>query len=209
MADIAKVMVATSGARLLKEEGIKTLLTELLPVVGLITPNIPEALLLLEESGNKIDSIKDLDGMKQLAKAVADLGPKSVLIKGGHIPLKKNYEIATTDEEKEVLVNVLYTDGDFCIFESKYQIARNTHGTGCSLACMCHEFVRTEKKLICVQLRSLVTSLVDSVWSEQYVQLAAMLKLVSRQASTLVKVLARSTTFIPSTSCPSHRESTC
>ncbi|KAI4819777.1 hypothetical protein E4T45_10531 [Aureobasidium sp. EXF-8846] len=134
MADIAKVMVATSGARLLKEEGIKTLLTELLPVVGLITPNIPEALLLLGESGNKIDSIKDLDGMKQLAKAVADLGPKSVLIKGGHIPLKKNYEVATTDEEKEVLVNVLYTDGDFCIFESKYQIARNTHGTGCSLA---------------------------------------------------------------------------
>ncbi|KAI4749465.1 hypothetical protein E4T50_00349 [Aureobasidium sp. EXF-12298] len=130
----AKVMVATSGARLLKEEAIKTLCTELLPVVGLITPNIPEALLLLEESGNKIDNIKDLDGMKQLAKAVADLGPKSVLIKGGHIPLKKNYEIATTDEEKEVLVNVLYTDGDFCVFESKYQIARNTHGTGCSLA---------------------------------------------------------------------------
>jgi pyridoxal/pyridoxine/pyridoxamine kinase len=209
VADIAKVMVATSGARLLKEEGIKTLLTELLPVVGLITPNIPEALLLLEESGNKIDSIKDLDGMKQLAKSVAGLGPKSVLIKGGHIPLKKNYEVATTDEEKEVLVNVLYTDGDFCIFESKYQIARNTHGTGCSLACMYHEFVRIEKKLICVQLRSLAMLLVDSVWSEQYVQLAAMLKPVSRQASTLVKVLARSTTFIPSTSCPSHRKSTC
>ncbi|KAI5211123.1 hypothetical protein E4T38_01735 [Aureobasidium subglaciale] len=128
------VMVATSGARLLKEEAIKTLCTELLPVTGLITPNIPEALLLLEESGNKIDDIKDLDGMKRLAKAVADLGPKSVLIKGGHIPLKKNYEVATTDDEKEVLVNVLYTDGDYCVFESKYQIARNTHGTGCSLA---------------------------------------------------------------------------
>lgn len=137
-ADIAEVMVATSGARLLKEEAIKTLCTELLPVVGLITPNIPEALLLLEESGNKIENIKDLDGMKQLAKAVADLGPKSVLIKGGHIPLKKNYEVATTDEEKEVLVNVLYTDGEFCVFESKYQIARNTHGTGCSLACRFH-----------------------------------------------------------------------
>ena len=146
VADIAKVMVATSGARLLKEEAIKTLCTELLPVVGLITPNIPEALLLLEESGNKIDGIKDLDGMKQLAKAVADLGPKSVLIKGGHIPLKKNYEVATTDEEKEVLVNILYTDGDFCVFESTYQIARNTHDTGCSLACMCKTIVQTRKQ---------------------------------------------------------------
>ncbi|KAI4723435.1 hypothetical protein E4T48_00176 [Aureobasidium sp. EXF-10727] len=128
------VKTATSGARLLKEEAIKTLCTELLPVTGLITPNIPEALLLLKESGNKVDDIKDLDGMKRLAKAVADLGPKSVLIKGGHIPLKKNYEVASTDDEKEVLVNVLYTNGDFCVFESKYQVARNTHGTGCSLA---------------------------------------------------------------------------
>jgi hydroxymethylpyrimidine kinase/phosphomethylpyrimidine kinase len=207
-ADIAKVMVATSGARLLKEEAIKTLCTELLPLVGLITPNIPEALLLLEESGNKIDDIKDLDGMKQLAKAVAALGPKSVLIKGGHIPLKKNYEIATTDEEKEVLVNVLFTDGDFCVFESKYQIARNTHGTGCSLACMCHVFLQIEKELTCTQLQSLAMSLMVSVWSEQYAQLVATSRLVSRLASILVKALARSTTFIPSTSCPSHRKST-
>ena len=206
-ADAVKVMVATSGARLLKEEAIKTLCTELLPVVGLITPNIPEALLLLEESGNKIDNIKDLDGMKQLAKAVADLGPKSVLIKGGHIPLKKNYEVATTDAEKEVLVNVLYTDGDFCVFESKYQIARNTHGTGCSLACMRHIFVQIEQKLISPQLQSLAMSPMVSVWNEQYVQLVAMLKLVSRPASILVKALVRSTISTPSISCPSHRKS--
>lgn len=128
-------MVATSGARLLKEDAIKTLCSELLPVTGLLTPNIPEARLLLEESGHKLDDIKDLDGMKQLAKSVAQLGPKNVLIKGGHIPLKENFEIATTDDEKQVLVNVLYADGEFHIFQSKYQIARNTHGTGCSLAC--------------------------------------------------------------------------
>jgi hydroxymethylpyrimidine/phosphomethylpyrimidine kinase len=128
-------MVATSGARLLKEEAVKILCSELLPVTGLITPNIPEALLLLEATGHKVEDIRDLDGMKQLAKAVSELGPKSVLIKGGHIPLKKNYTVATTDDEKEVLINVLYTGGDFCIFESNYQVARNTHGTGCSLAC--------------------------------------------------------------------------
>jgi len=76
------------------------------------------------------------------------------LIKGGHIPLKKNYEVATTDDEKEVLVNVLYTDGDFCVFESKYQVARNTHGTGCSLACMYYVFATIDERLNNSQLQS-------------------------------------------------------
>lgn len=200
-------MVATSGARLLKEEAIKTLCTELLPVTGLITPNIPEALLLLEESGNKVDDIKDLNGMKHLAKAVAGLGPKNVLIKGGHIPLKKNYEVAIADDEKEVLVNVLYTNGNFCVFESKYQVARNTHGTGCSLACMYRVFGRIGGELIRMQLRLPAMSQMALAWNEQYVQPVAMLRLVSRPVSTLEKVPARLTTSTPSTSCHSRRKS--
>lgn len=151
-------MVATSGARLLKEEAIRTLCTEILPVTGLITPNIPEARLLLEESGHKVDDIKDLEGMKQLAKSVAELGPKSVLVKGGHIPLKKNYEVATTDDEKEVLINVLYAEGEFHIFESRYQVARNTHGTGCSLACKPYPQIWSYEILMFAQLPSPATS---------------------------------------------------
>lgn len=128
-------MVSTSGSRLLPEEAIKVLIDELLPVTGLLTPNIPEALLLLRENGDNPGNVADLSGMKALARRIANLGPKNVLIKGGHIPLTKDYKAAKTDEEKDILVNVLYSDGVYTIFESKYQISRNTHGTGCSLAC--------------------------------------------------------------------------
>jgi hydroxymethylpyrimidine/phosphomethylpyrimidine kinase len=121
-------MVATSGARLLPEEAIRVMCDQLLPVTGLLTPNIPEALLILQETGNNPDNVKDLEGMKALAKSVAALG--------GHIPLTKDHKAAETDEEKQILINVLYNeDGTFSTFESEYQISRNTHGTGCSLAC--------------------------------------------------------------------------
>lgn len=131
----SQVMVATSGARLLPEEAIRVLCDQLLPITNILTPNIPEALLLLRETGHDPGDIKDLDDMKTLAKSVASLGPKSVLIKGGHIPLTKNCQAAKTDDEKHILVNVLYSDGECSTFESEYQISRNTHGTGCSLAC--------------------------------------------------------------------------
>lgn len=129
-------MVSTSGARLLPEKAISVLCEQILPLTGLLTPNIPEARLLLVESGRNLQDIRNLDDMKQLAKSVAELGPRSVLIKGGHLPLTKQFQAAETDAEKQVLVNVLYSEDTFSVFESKYQISRNTHGTGCSLACM-------------------------------------------------------------------------
>ena len=138
-------MVSTSGSRLLPEDAVKVLINELLPVAGLLTPNIPEALLLLRESGRgNPGDVENLEGMKILATSIASLGPKNVLIKGGHLPLTKGYKAAKSDEEKQVLVNVLYSEGEFTIFESDYQISRNTHGTGCSLAC---------KSQVCEEIR--------------------------------------------------------
>lgn len=127
-------MVSTSGARLLPENAINVMIDKLLPLTDLLTPNIPEALLILREKELHPGEVKGLDDMKKLAEAVASLGPKNVLIKGGHIPLTKTYQAATNDAEKQVLVNVLYSSGAFHTFESTYQISRNTHGTGCSLA---------------------------------------------------------------------------
>lgn len=129
-------MVATSGAKLLPDEAIKFLCDELLPVTTLLTPNIPEALLLLKTVGRDPGTVADLEGMKALAQDVARLGPKNVLIKGGHIPLTRDYRASKSDEENQILINVLYSEGTFSVFESQYQVSRNTHGTGCSLACM-------------------------------------------------------------------------
>jgi hydroxymethylpyrimidine/phosphomethylpyrimidine kinase len=57
-----------------------------------------------------------------------------VLVKGGHVPFKKDGTIATTAAEKELVVDVLYGEGQTTRIVNAYQESRNTHGTGCSLA---------------------------------------------------------------------------
>jgi hydroxymethylpyrimidine/phosphomethylpyrimidine kinase len=72
------VMVATSGARLLNPDAEEALIKELIPMACLITPNIPEAMVL---SGIKIDDAKS---MEEAAKIISKLGAKAILVKGGH-----------------------------------------------------------------------------------------------------------------------------
>lgn len=111
------VMVATSGDKLLQDEAIDTLRTELIPHVRVITPNIPEAEILL---GKKIESQADL------LLVIKDLsfGRKvSVLLKAGHL----------ADDE---LIDVFYnaeTD-EIIKLSSKRIETRNTHGTGCTFS---------------------------------------------------------------------------
>jgi hydroxymethylpyrimidine kinase/phosphomethylpyrimidine kinase len=140
LTDAMKVMVATTGATLLPEKAVKTLCKELLPKTYILTPNIPEANLILREAGQKPIEIKDLEGLKKLASALQTLGPKYVLVKGGHLPLTSDYKVAKTDKEKQIVVNVLLGRdfntgvGVLEVIESPYQKSRNTHGTGDSLA---------------------------------------------------------------------------
>ncbi|KAJ5907587.1 heme oxygenase-like multi-helical [Penicillium taxi] len=130
------VMVSTSGARLLPEKAVKVLRTKLLPIATVLTPNIPEAQLLLQDAGIDSSEPEDLAGMVQLAKQVCCLGPRAVLLKGGHIPLTKEHKRALNPEEATAVVDILY-DGETNVtkfFETGYLISKNTHGTGCSLA---------------------------------------------------------------------------
>lgn len=130
-----QVMVSTSGSQLLPEAATKTLIHELLPIAYLVTPNIPEAKLIISEAGKTAPELHDLNGLKQLASAILDLGPRYVLLKGGHLPLKKDGKVATNDNENEVVANVLVgRNGDVETVELPYQRSDNTHGTGCSLA---------------------------------------------------------------------------
>jgi hydroxymethylpyrimidine kinase/phosphomethylpyrimidine kinase len=132
---IKQVMVSTSGSQLLPEAATKTLIHELLPVAYLVTPNIPEANLIMREAGKTAHEVHDLDGLKQLATAILDLGPEYVLLKGGHLPLTKKGKVAVNDSDKEVVTNVLVgRNGDVEVVEVPFQTSKNTHGTGCSLA---------------------------------------------------------------------------
>jgi hydroxymethylpyrimidine/phosphomethylpyrimidine kinase len=108
------VMVATSGARLIKEEAIDTLTKELLPLATVTTPNVPEAEIL---SGMEINSQAD---MELAAKKISESFGCAVLLKGGHSINDAN--------------DLLYADGQIKWFEGKRIDNPNTHGTGCTLS---------------------------------------------------------------------------
>jgi hydroxymethylpyrimidine kinase/phosphomethylpyrimidine kinase len=106
------VMVAKSGDALLSEEARGTLKEILLPMATLVTPNLPEASVL---SGFPV---QDLESMKEAARVIRDMGPRYVLIKGGHL-------------EKEA-VDLLFDGQKFEAYEAPRLSNRNTHGTGCT-----------------------------------------------------------------------------
>lgn len=111
------VMVATSGDKLLQDEAISTLQNELIPMVRVITPNIPEAEIL---SGRTIRKQSDLP---EVIKSLSCNGTVSVLLKAGHL-------------SEEELVDVFYNAETDEIIElrSKRIMTRNTHGTGCTFS---------------------------------------------------------------------------
>ena len=114
------VMVATSGAKLITDEAIESLKTELLPLARVITPNIPEAEVL---TGSRITSEKD---MEKAAKEISSKFGCAVLLKGGHSLNDANdylYDEKESDGEKKGIW-----------FYGKKINNPNTHGTGCTLS---------------------------------------------------------------------------
>lgn len=128
-------MVSTSGSHLLPESAISTLIDKLLPLTTILTPNLPEAELLLKIAGEDTKSLENVDDIVRMAKRIQKLGPKYVLLKGGHLPLTKGRLISKSEAEREIVLNVLVSQDEVFTMESEYLHSRNTHGTGCSLAC--------------------------------------------------------------------------
>lgn len=108
------VMVSTSGSRLLSDDAMSALLTRLLPLGTVITPNIPEAEALC---GFEIESRED---MLRAAAGIAKNVSGAVLIKGGHL------ENDASD--------LLYTNRKALWFDGEKVQNSNTHGTGCTLS---------------------------------------------------------------------------
>jgi len=108
------VMVAKSGAPLLRPEAQEALRTQLLPLALVVTPNIHESRVLTGQE------ITDLEEMKEAARRIRDLGPHFVLVKGGHL---------TGDP-----VEVLYDGKTFTELAAPRIRTQHTHGTGCVLS---------------------------------------------------------------------------
>jgi len=118
------VMVATSGAKLLEDNALAALRERLLPLADVLTPNLPEAELLLER---RIDTT---DGMEDALSALRALGVRSVLLKGGH--LDEGYDVIDRFDDGQMRAHFVHR---------RLQI--NAHGTGCTLssaiaAHLCH-----------------------------------------------------------------------
>lgn len=111
------VMVSTSGAVLLHESAISALQLQLLPRASLITPNLDEAAVLLDERPDSVPA------MEQAAKKLAGRFGVPVLLKGGHL--------AGLDEVTDVLA---LPDGTSSAFTSHRIDFVNTHGSGCTLS---------------------------------------------------------------------------
>ncbi|WP_026481465.1 bifunctional hydroxymethylpyrimidine kinase/phosphomethylpyrimidine kinase [Ahrensia sp. 13_GOM-1096m] len=109
------VMIAKSGDMLLQDKAISALLAEILPRADLLTPNLPEAARLLN-----CDVANSNDEIIAQARALLQLGPKAVLLKGGHA----DGGICT-----DVLVD---KSGVVTSFTAPRINTKNTHGTGCT-----------------------------------------------------------------------------
>jgi hydroxymethylpyrimidine/phosphomethylpyrimidine kinase len=110
------VMVAKSGDPLLEPDARDTLISRLLPLAAVVTPNIPEAEVLCGFP------ITDMEGMHRAAKAILERGPRAVVIKGGHL------------EDSPDSTDLFYSDGRFEELASERLATKNTHGTGCTFA---------------------------------------------------------------------------
>lgn len=109
------VMVASSGARLLDNSAQRAYIDRLLPYALVATPNLPEAEAL---TGQKIESLAQ---MERAALSIAGLGPRAVVVKGGHA-------------NDRAAVDIVACDGETFRLESPRTNTTNTHGTGCSFA---------------------------------------------------------------------------
>lgn len=110
------VMVAKGGARLLAEDAAAALIARLLPLADILTPNLPEAAVLLGEP-----EITDRGDMPAAAARLRALGPRAVLLKGGHLG-------------GETSPDYLETAVGGCWLEGRRTPTVNTHGSGCTLS---------------------------------------------------------------------------
>lgn len=108
------VMVATSGAKLLKDDAISSILENLLPISSVVTPNKDEAEILLDKS------IQSYDQMEEVTVEIYQKYKVPILLKGGHIQKDGN------------LKDVLYDGTRIYTFHSTYLPSMSTHGTGCT-----------------------------------------------------------------------------
>lgn len=110
------VMVATSGDMLMAEDAMEVVRDRLVPLCHVVTPNIPEAALLLSAN-----PATDADEMREQGLALLKLGARVAVVKGGHLRGHELVDVLVHHDGEELLRGTMFN-------------TRNTHGTGCTLS---------------------------------------------------------------------------
>ncbi len=108
------VMISKSGFSLLRPEAKANMIEHLIPMAYIITPNVPEAEAITDM---KINTLED---MRRAGEKILQMGPKYVLMKGGHL--------------EGDAIDLLIGKDVFEVYESKRLDRKNTHGTGCTIS---------------------------------------------------------------------------
>jgi hydroxymethylpyrimidine/phosphomethylpyrimidine kinase len=135
-------MIAKGGAPLLQPDAVAALKERLIPRATLLTPNIPEAEALLREDprvrGSESPGVRESDApirtiadMKEAANRLLALGPKAVLLKGGHLEGEAITDILIGSSDARTLGS---SDRRIIEYSDTRIPTRHTHGTGCTLA---------------------------------------------------------------------------
>lgn len=111
------VMVAQSGDKLLRDDAIEAIKRHLMPLSAVVTPNLPEAAVLLNQD------LLGSEDMYAAARSLAQFGSRSVLIKGGHLEENNSTDLLYLAEEDRVKE-----------FKGERIETLNNHGTGCTLS---------------------------------------------------------------------------
>jgi hydroxymethylpyrimidine/phosphomethylpyrimidine kinase len=114
------VMVATSGDRLMRDDAVAAIVSDLIPLATLVTPNLDESEVL---SGISIRTIED---MGKAAREIVERGAPAVLLKGGHLPQR--------DAAIQEVTDILFDGGVEHFFTAGWIPTTSTHGTGCTLS---------------------------------------------------------------------------
>ncbi len=109
------VMVSSTGAPLLDDDGVAAYLDLLLPHAAVCTPNMREAALLATMA------VTDVAGMEKAARRLAEYGPAVIVVKGGHLG-------------GDVAPDVVLAEGVLTVLDGPRVVTANDHGTGCSLS---------------------------------------------------------------------------
>ncbi|HJU54367.1 MAG TPA: bifunctional hydroxymethylpyrimidine kinase/phosphomethylpyrimidine kinase [Pyrinomonadaceae bacterium] len=150
------VVRSTSGYDLIDDEALAALVSDLLPLARVLTPNIPEA----ERITGLL--IEDEDGMRRAAKVMREMGARAVLVKGGHLK-RRDEGGSVRDEVGPSAIDVLDDEGRVTLFRGEWIETTSTHGTGCTLsaaiaACLgrgltLEESIETAKRFVTSAIR--------------------------------------------------------